>query len=70
VVDGVTEQEARAAVTARMVQREQPRASDGVVACLLQSLFAYERVTTFVIERHAACRALTVDQINTALRRN
>ncbi len=68
VADGVTEQELRDAVAARMVQREQSRASDGAVAGLLYGLLDYGRTMQFVIDRDAAYKALTVEQVNAAIR--
>ncbi|WP_422938180.1 M16 family metallopeptidase [Stenotrophomonas acidaminiphila] len=68
VAGGVTEQELRDAVAARMVQREQSRASDGAVAGLLQELLDYDRSMAFVIERDSAYRSLTVDRVNAAIR--
>ncbi len=70
VADGVTEQELRDAVAARMVQREQSRASDGAVASLLYDLLEYGRTMQFVIDRDAAYKALTVEQVNAAIRKH
>ena len=70
VADGVSEQELRDAVAARMVQREQSRASDGAVAGLLSDLLDYNRTMQFVIDRDAAYKALTVEQVNAAIRKH
>ncbi|AUZ56053.1 peptidase M16 [Stenotrophomonas acidaminiphila] len=70
VADGVTAQEVRDAVAARIVQREQSRASDAAVAGLLQGLLDYDRTMAFVIERDAAYQALTVEQVNAAIRKH
>ncbi len=68
VADGVTEQELRDAVNARLVAREQARAGDGAVAGLLADQLYYGRTMQFDVERDAAYRALTVAQVNAAIR--
>ncbi|MCD9088100.1 pitrilysin family protein [Stenotrophomonas sp. SY1] len=67
VRDGVTEQELRDAVSARLVAREQSRASDGTVAGILGDQLYYGRSIQFEIDRDAAYRALTVAQVNAAI---
>lgn len=70
VADGVTEQELRDAVNARLVVREQSRASDGAVANLLTDHLYYARAMQFEIDRDAAYRALTIEQVNAAIRKH
>ena len=70
VVDGISEQELHDAVSARMVQREQGRASDGAVAGMLSDLLGHDRDMQFVIDRDAAYQSLTVEQVNAAIRKH
>lgn len=65
--DGVTEQELRDAVSARLVARAQSRANDGAVAGLLANQLYYGRSMQFEIDRDATYRALTVAQVNAAI---
>lgn len=67
VADGVTSQEVRDAVAARLVAREQSRASDGGVADLLSDHLYYGRDMGFEQARDAAYRSLTVAQVNAAI---
>ena len=50
--------------------RVSARASDAAVAGLLQGLLDYDRTMAFVIERDAAYQALTVEQVNAAIRKH
>ena len=70
IEDGVTEQELRDAVSARLVAREQSRAEDGNVASLLTGHLQVGRDMQFEIDRDAASQALTVDQVNAAIRKH
>jgi zinc protease len=70
LADGVTEQELRDTVSARLVAREQSRASDGAVAGLLGNQLYYGRNMQFESARDAAYRALTVEQVNAAIRKH
>lgn len=70
VADGVTEQEVRDAVNARLVTRAQARASDGAVAGLLADQSYYGRTMQFEVDREAAYRTLTVEQVNAAIRKH
>ncbi|MGB3392912.1 MAG: pitrilysin family protein [Stenotrophomonas sp.] len=67
LADGVTEQEVRDAVSARLVAREQSRANDSAVAGVLADQLEYGRTMQFVIDRDAAYKALTVEQVNAAI---
>lgn len=70
VADGVTEQELRDAVSAKQVAREQSRAGDGAVADMLTDHLQYDRDMQFEIDRDAAYQALTVEQVNAAIRKH
>ncbi len=70
VRDGITEQELRDVVNARLVAREQSRASDAAVASILASQLYYGRSLQFEIDRDAAYRALTVADVNAAIRKH
>lgn len=70
VKDGITEQELRDAVQAKLVAREQSRAQDGAVAGVLTENRQYDRDMQFEIDRDAAYRALTVAQVNEAIRKH
>ena len=67
---GVTEQELRDAVSARLVAREQSRAEDGNVASMLTGHLQFGRDMQFEIDRDAAYQALTVEQVNAAIRKH
>ncbi|MFT3754719.1 MAG: pitrilysin family protein [Pseudoxanthomonas sp.] len=67
---GVTEQELRDAINAKRVAREQSRAADDNVADLLTDLLYYQRSMQFEIDRDAAYQALTVEQVNAAIRKH
>ncbi|WP_269792129.1 pitrilysin family protein [Stenotrophomonas sp. Iso1] len=70
LADGVTEQELRDTVSARLVAREQSRANDSAVAGLLGNQLYYGRNMQFESARDAAYRALTVEQVNAAIRKH
>ncbi|MGH8054540.1 MAG: M16 family metallopeptidase [Stenotrophomonas sp.] len=70
LADGVTEQELRDTVSARLVAREQSRANDGAVSGLLSNQLYYGRSMQFEAARDAAYRALTVEQVNAAIRKH
>jgi zinc protease len=69
VEDGVTEQEVRDAVSAKLVARQQSRAEDPEVAGQLAENLAYDRDMKFEADRDAAYRALTAAQVNAAIRK-
>ncbi len=70
VADGITAQELRDAVAEKKVAREQSRAVDGAIAGLLSDHLYYGRDMRFEAQRDAAYQALTVEQVNTALRKH
>lgn len=70
VKDGITEQELRDAVQAKLVAREQSLAQDSTVAGMLSEHLQYGRDMQFEIERDAAYRTLTAAQVNEAIRKH
>jgi zinc protease len=68
--EGVTEQEVRDAVAARLVAREQGRAQDAVLASILGNHMQYGRDWQFEAGRDAVYAALTAAQVNAAIRRH
>ena len=70
VKEGVTEQELKDAVSAKLSMRQQGWAQDPVVANVLADHLQYERTMQFEMERDAAYKALTVDQVNAAIRKH
>ena len=68
--DGVTEQELRDAVASKLAARRQARAQDQAVADALTDHLAYDRSMQFEIDRDAAYQALTVAQVNAAIRKH
>lgn len=69
VRDGVEAQELEDAKNGILVQREQSRASDAAVAGMLNSDQALNRQMLARAETDAKIRALTVEQVNAAIRR-
>jgi zinc protease len=69
VRDGVTETELKDAVSGLLTQRVQARASDGAVAGMLNSDAYLGRRMLQRAEFDAALRALTVEQVNAAIRK-
>lgn len=69
VKDGVTEAELKDAVSGMLTQRQQGRANDGTVAGMLNSDAFLGRVMLQRAEFDAKLQALTVDQVNAAIRR-
>lgn len=70
IKDGVTEQELRDAVSAKLVAREQSRAEDDGVAGMLADHLQFGRDMRFEIDRDAAYKALSVEQVNAAIRKH
>ncbi|WP_282267167.1 pitrilysin family protein [Stenotrophomonas sp. PS02298] len=70
VVDGISMEELRSAVAEKKVAREQSRATDEIIAGLLSDHLYYGRDMTFEAQRDAAYQALTVQQVNAAIRKH
>lgn len=70
LADGVTQEELRDTVSARLVARQQARGSDGAVLRQLSSQLYFGRGMQFEAAHDEAYRALTVEQVNTAIRRH
>ncbi|RNF83848.1 M16 family metallopeptidase [Montanilutibacter psychrotolerans] len=68
--DGVTEAEVRDSVAELLTQREQGRASDGSIAGILASNLHYRVTMQYTAERDARYRAMTVEQVNAAIRKH
>jgi zinc protease len=69
VKDGVTADELRDAVSGILTQRERSRAEDGTVAGMLSDQLYYGRTMAFTAELDAQFKALTVEQVNAAIRK-
>lgn len=68
--EGITAEELEAARTAWLQQRAQMRANDGQIAAMLSSQVLTGRTMAYEEALDARVRALTVDDVNGALRRN
>ncbi|MEI2457075.1 pitrilysin family protein [Lysobacter firmicutimachus] len=68
--DGVQADELRDAVSGLLTQREQARASDAAIAAGLAGNLFYGRTMQFSADFDAALKALTVDQVNAAIRKH
>ncbi|WP_372017410.1 M16 family metallopeptidase [Pseudoxanthomonas sp. 10H] len=67
---GVTPAELQDAVSGLLTEREQGRADDGQVAGMLQDQLFFGRTMQFTADLDARYRALTVDQVNAAIRKH
>ena len=70
VAEGVTAGELRDAVSGLLTEREQSRASDSRIAGMLQDQLYFGRTMQFTAEMDGKYRALTVEQVNAAIRRH
>ena len=70
VADGITAAELQDAVSGLLTEREQGRANDAQVAGMLQDQLYFGRTMQFTADLDARYRALTVDQVNAAIRRH
>ncbi|MGY3266213.1 M16 family metallopeptidase [Lysobacter sp. HA35] len=70
VKDGVTEAELRDAVSGLLTQRKQSRASDGTVAATLEHNLYLGRTMDYQAQYDARLSALTVAEVNAALRKH
>ena len=68
VADGITADELRDAVSGLLTEREQARADDGSVAGMLQDQLYFGRTMQFTADLDAKYRALTLEQVNAAIR--
>lgn len=68
--DGITADELRDAVSGLLTGREQSRASDDTVAGMLQDQLFFNRTMAFTAGLDATYRALTLEQVNAAIRRH
>ncbi len=70
VTDGISAEELRDAVSGLLTQRQQGRASDGAVAGVLRSNLSLDRTMAFPAAIDARLQALTVDEVNAAIRKH
>ncbi len=70
VKDGVTADEVRDMVSGVLTQRQQGRAEDGAVAGMLTDQLYFGRTMEFTAALDARYKALTVDQVNAAIRKH
>jgi zinc protease len=69
VKDGITAEELRDAVSGTLTERQQGRAEDGSVADMLADQLHYGRDMTFTEALDARYQALTLEQVNAAIRK-
>ena len=68
VADGITAAELQDAVSGLLTEREQGRANDAQVAGMLQDQLYFGRTMQFTADLDAKYRALTLEQVNAAIR--
>ncbi|KAF1687002.1 peptidase M16 [Pseudoxanthomonas broegbernensis] len=70
VADGITAEELRDGVSGLMTEREQARGSDATVAAMLRDQSFFGRTMRFTADLDDTYRALTLEQVNAAIRRH
>ena len=70
VKDGITAEELKDAVAGTLTEREQGRADDGSVAGMLTDQLFFGRTMQFTADLDAKYAALTLDQVNAAIRKH
>lgn len=70
VAEGITAEELRDAVSGLLTEREQGRGNDGTVSGMLQDQLFFGRTMAFTAGLDDKYRALTLDQVNAAIRRH
>lgn len=70
VAGGVSADELRDAVSGLLTEREQARADDGSVAGMLQNQLFFGRTMQFTADLDAKYAALTLEQVNAAIRKH
>ena len=70
VKDGITAEELKDAVAGTLTEREQGRAEDGSVAGMLTDQLFFGRTMQFTADLDAKYAALTLDQVNAAIRKH
>lgn len=68
IQDGITADELRDAVSGTLTEREQARADDASIAAILGDHLFYDRTMQFTSDMDAQFKALTVEQVNAAIR--
>ncbi len=69
VKDGITEEELRDGISGTLTERQQGRADDGTVASMLADQLYFGRDMQFTAELDAKYQALTLEQVNAAIRK-
>ena len=69
IADGITAEELRDAVSGILTERQQGRAEDSSVADMLADQLYYGRTMQFTAELDAKYQALTLEQVNAAIRK-
>jgi zinc protease len=69
VKDGITQEELRDAVSGTLTERQQGRADDGTVAGMLADQLYFGRDMQFTADLDAKYQALTLEQVNAAIRK-
>ncbi|MEL1263289.1 pitrilysin family protein [Pseudoxanthomonas putridarboris] len=70
VSDGITAEELKDAVSGTLTERQQSRAEDGSVAGMLADQLYYGRTMQFTADLDAKYQALTLEQVNAAIRKH
>jgi zinc protease len=70
VKDGITAEELRDGVSGILTERQQARAEDGSVAGMLADQLYFGRDMKFTAELDARFQALTLEQVNAAIRKH
>ena len=70
IADGITAEELRDAVSGILTERQQGRAEDSSVADMLADQLYYGRTMQFTAELDAKYQALTLEQVNAAIRKH
>ncbi|RZA37480.1 MAG: insulinase family protein [Lysobacteraceae bacterium] len=70
VKEGITAEELRDAVSGTLTERQQARAEDGSIAGMLTDQLYYGRDMRFTAELDARYQALTLEQVNAAIRKH
>jgi zinc protease len=70
IADGISAEELRDAVSGILTERQQGRAEDNSVADMLADQLYYGRTMQFTAELDAKYRALTLEQVNAAIRKH
>lgn len=70
IEDGITAEELKDAVNGTLTERQQARAEDGSIAGMLTDQLFFDRTMQFTADLDAKYQALTLDQVNAAIRKH